>query len=412
MDRVNLSIPLLKMFFILTMPKQTNNLSSDLRGINKLSVDAVKGTTKVVESLHSTISQYTSILGEPKEKTNGLTGMIYKSINRVTHLLGEGINEALNKASQMHGDNTGEHKLSVTREAVAAAMNGVLGDHFEEGDNPLAISMSFRVKGQSLNKNQLFELFQNATNKFTILIHGLCMNDLQWTRDGHNHGELLAEELNHTIIYLHYNTGLHISENGRQLSQLLNEIEQLDGRSINILAHSMGGLVARSACYYAALDNHEWLSHLGKIIFLGTPHHGAVLAKGGHWVDILLQISPYSAPFAKVTKTRSSGLTDLRYGSIIDEDWSNEEARKIVPLPQNIQCYSIATSISANESSKVANDVVGDGLVTINSALGKHKDKNLNLDFAEDHLWIGGNIGHMQLLSDSKVYEVIKNWMS
>jgi len=76
-----------------------------------LSVDAVKGTTKVVESLHSTISQYTSILGDPKEKTKGLTGMIYKSVNGVTYLLGEGINAVLNKTSQMHGDYTGEHRL-------------------------------------------------------------------------------------------------------------------------------------------------------------------------------------------------------------------------------------------------------------------------------------------------------------
>jgi len=394
------------------MPKQPKNLSSDLRGISMLSVDAVKGTTKVVESLHSTISQYTSILGDPKEKTKGLTGMIYKSVNGVTYLLGEGINAVLNKTSQMHGDYSGEHKLSATREAVAAAMNGVLGDHFENGENPLAIGMSFRVNGQALDKSQLLELFNNATNKLTILIHGLCMNDLQWTRDGHNHGELLAEELDHTIIYLHYNTGLHVSENGRQLSQLLNEIEQVNGLSINILAHSMGGLVARSACYYATQENHEWLSHLDKMVFLGTPHHGAVLAKGGHWADILLQISPYSAPFTKVTKVRSSGLTDLRHGYIIDEDWNNEEVRKIIPLPKNIQCYSIATTTSVKESSKLANDVVGDGLVSIRSALGKHKDKNLNLDFAEDHQWIGRNISHMQLLSDSKVYEVIKSWMN
>ncbi len=394
------------------MPKHPKNLSSDLRGISKLSVEAVKGTTKVVESLHSTISQYTSILGDPKEKTKGLTGMIYKSINGVTYLLGEGIDAVLNKTSQMHGDYTGEHKLSASREAVAAAMNGVLGDHFEKGDNPLAISMNFRINGQTLDKNHLLELFNNRTNKLTILIHGLCMNDLQWTRDAHNHGELLAEELDHTIIYLHYNTGLHVSENGRQLSQLLNEIEPVDGLSINILAHSMGGLVARSACYYATEENHKWLSQLDKMIFLGTPHHGAVMAKGGHWAEILLQISPYSAPFAKITKVRSSGLTDLRYGYIIDEDWHNEEVRKIIPLPKNIQCYAIATTKSVKESSKIANDVVGDGLVTIHSALGKHKDKNLTLDFAEDHQWIGRNISHMQLLSDRGVYKVIKSWMN
>ena len=392
------------------MSKQPKNLSSDLRGISQLGIDAVKGTTKVVESLHSTISQYASILGNSNEKTKGLTGMIYKSINGVTHLLGEGINAILNKTSQMHGDYTGEHKLSATREAVAAAMNGVLGDHFEKGKNPLAINMSFRVNGQVLDKIQLQELFSNATNKVTILIHGLCMNDLQWARDGHNHADLLAEQLGHTIVYLHYNTGLHVSENGRQFSRLLNDIQQNDAGELNIIAHSMGGLVARSACHYAAQNDCEWLSYLDKIIFLGTPHHGAILAKGGHWADILLQISPYSAPFAKITKVRSSGLTDLRNGSIVDEDWQNEEVRKIITLPKNVNCYAIATTTSENKSSKIANNVVGDGLVAVNSALGKHKKLNLNIP--EANQWIGKNISHMQLLSDKNVYEVIENWLS
>ncbi len=391
------------------MPKQPKNLSSDLQGLSKLTIDAVKGTTKVVESLHSTISQYTSILGDPKEKTKGLTGAIYKSINGVTHLLGEGINAILNKSSKMHGDYTGEHKFSTTREAVAAAMNGVLGDHFEKGENPLAINMSFRVNGQSLDKIQLQELFDTATNDVTLLIHGLCMNDLQWTRERHNHGEILAEELDHSIVYLHYNTGLHVSENGSQLSQLLNEIRFNKQLKLNIVGHSMGGLVARSACFYAKKENHTWLSHLDKIIFLGSPHHGAVLAKGGHWADVLLQISPYSAPFAKITKVRSSGLTDLRHGYITEEDWQDTNNRKVIPLPKNIQCYTIATTTSDKESSKIANDVIGDGLVTINSALGIHKTHDLNIP--KENQWIGRKISHMQLLSDKKVYAVIKNWL-
>lgn len=396
------------------MPKKPKNLSSDLQGISKLSIDAVKGTTKVVESLHSTISQYTSILGDPAKntkdkKTTGLTGLVYKSINGVTHLLGEGINAIFNKTSQMHDDYTGAHKLSTTREAVAAAMNGVLGDHFDKGENPLAINMSFRINGQSLDENQLLEWFKNATSKVTILIHGLCMNDLQWTREGHNHGDLLAKEMDHSIVYLHYNSGLHVSENGRQLSELLNGIEYSDNLSMNILAHSMGGLVARSACYYAKEKNYQWLSHLDKLIFLGTPHHGAVLAKGGHWADVLLQISPYSAPFAKITKVRSSGLTDLRHGYIIDDDWQNEEIRNFVPLPESVDCYAIATTTSEKESSKLASDLVGDGLVTINSALGVHKEFKLHMP--KENQWIGREISHMQLLSDRDVYEVVKKWL-
>ncbi len=394
------------------MSKQPKNLSSDLQGISKLTIDAVKGTTKIVESLHGTISQYTSILGDPKEKTKGLTGLIYKSINSVTHLLGEGINAIFNKTSQMHGDYTGEHKLSATREAAAAAMNGVLGDHFEKGENPLAINMSFRINGQPLDDNQLQKLFDKASSDVTLLIHGLCMNDLQWTRDGHNHGDLFAEELGHTIIYLHYNSGLHVSENGRQLAEVIDKIKLKQDVRLNILGHSMGGLLARSACYYAAKTNHKWLSHLDRIIFLGTPHHGAVLAKGGHWADVLLEISPYSAPFAKITKVRSNGLTDLRHGYIVDEDWQDIEQRKVIPLPENIQCYAIATTKSEKESSKLANDVIGDGLVAINSALGIDKKSAFNLNIPKQNQWIGRNIGHMQLLSDEKVYAVIKNWLT
>ena len=392
------------------MDKKPKNLSSDLQGISQVSIDAVKGTTKVVESLHSTISQYTSVLGDPNEKTNGLTGLIYKTINSVTYLLGEGINKVLNKTSQLHGNYTGDHRLSATREAVASAMNGVLGDHFDNGENPLAINMSFRINGISLDKKQLLELFENATNSVTIVMHGLCMNDLQWTRENHNHGKSLAEDLGHTIVYLHYNSGLHISKNGRQLSQLLNDIPYKNELSIKILGHSMGGLVARSACYYAQQENHKWLTDLDSMVFLGTPHHGAALAKGGHWVDILLEISPYSAPFAKITKVRSNGLTDLRHGYIVDEDWLHPDERKMIALPENINCYAVATTKSNSESSKLSHHIVGDGLVGVNSALGKHDD--LNLDIPKDNQWVGRNIGHMQLLSDKNVYEVVKKWMT
>ncbi len=393
------------------MPKKPKNLSSDLQGISQLSIDTVKGITKVVESLHSTISANTPILGSHKEKASGLTGAIYKSINAVTHLLGEGINAVLNKTSQMQGEYSGVHKLSKTREAVAAAMNGVLGDHFDEGDNPLAIQMSFRINGQALNKNQLQEVFNNTENTVTVLIHGLCMNDIQWTRDGHNHGELLEQELGHTVIYLHYNSGLHVSENGRKLSELLFELELDDNVSINLLCHSMGGLVARSACYYAKILNHAWFSSVDKMIFLGTPHHGAILAKGGHWADVFLQISPYSAPFAKITKVRSNGLHDLRHGYVKDEDWQVVEERTIVPLLENIECYAIATTTS-EYASKYHEKIVGDGLVSINSALGIHKDKKLDLKIPKQNQWTSPNIGHMQQLSHKEIYQVIKNWMN
>ena len=80
-----------------------------------------------------------------------------------------------------------------------------------------------------------------------------------------------------------------------------------------------------------------------------------------------------------------------------------------MPLPEDINCYAIATTSSNKESSKLLNAVVGDGLVTLNSALGVHK--SMSLAFPKDNQWIGRNINHIQLLSDAQVYLVIKNWL-
>ena len=40
------------------------------------------------------------------------------------------------------------------------------------------------------------------------------MNDLQWSRHGHDHGDMLARESGATVLRLHYNSGLHVSDNG------------------------------------------------------------------------------------------------------------------------------------------------------------------------------------------------------
>ena len=397
------------------MPNKPQNTTSDLQGISQLTVDAVKGVTKVVESLHSTISHLTPILGRPKHKTKGITGVVYKSINTVADLIGKGINTALDKANLAENDADGR-KVSVARETIVAALNGVLGDHLDVTNNPLSITMNFKLNGKALSLQDITTLISSSQRPVTVMIHGLCMSDVQWCRDGHDHGQQVAKDLNHTVVYLHYNTGLHISENGQQLSHLFNAIESINKQSVilNIVAHSMGGLLIRSACYYAEQLGHQWLKQLNQVVFLGTPHHGALLAKGGHWADVLLQISPYSAPFAKITTVRSNGMTDLRHGYISDQDWQksvqDEKAKKVVQLPKNVCCYAIATSRIDKHPSPIKRDIVGDGLVTINSALGQHKDRDLGIP--DSRQWIGTNINHMQLLSDQGVYAVIKQWLT
>ena len=97
-------------------------------------------------------------------------------------------------------------------EAARAALNGVLGDHLTATGNPLAIPMRLRHDGQPLHlqRESLTEALDPLSGRLAVLVHGLCLNDRQWHRDGHDHGVTLARDLGYTAVYLHYNTGLHV----------------------------------------------------------------------------------------------------------------------------------------------------------------------------------------------------------
>jgi pimeloyl-ACP methyl ester carboxylesterase len=393
------------------MTKAPKNISSDLQGTTKLTVDAIKGVTNIVESLHSTIASFTGIVGDPKKNAKGISGMVYRNIRKITDAFGDGLDVMLGKLSQT----IGEKQSFGSREAIIAVTNGVIGDYLYKHDNPLAIQMSLRQKGKVLSRVEIAALIKQSKGKILILIHGLCMNDLQWQRKEHNHGKVLGDDLGYTTLYLHYNTGKHISVNGKELALMLEQISQ-PNVTLDILAHSMGGLLIRSACYYAEKTKQKWLKQCKKIIFLGTPHHGALLEKGSNWLNLMLKVSPYTEPFTKITNIRSSGITDLRHGNIIDEDWNksdrfehNKDQRTHVPLLKDIKYYAIASTVSEKRGSKVATHVVGDGLVTVNSAFGQHKD--MDLDLPEQNKWLGRNINHNQLLENTEVYQVLKKWL-
>jgi len=394
------------------------NPSSDLRGAGRLTIDAVKGITDLVEAMHLNITSFGGLLSRPgQQRTTGITGLVYRIIHKVSGFVGIGMDVLLDKLTLIIEDK----ESSPGRETVLAVLNGVIGDHLAARENPLAIPMQLRMNGKPLTVGgqTLSESIQQSNGKIVLLVHGSCMNDLQWNRQGHDHGAALASDFGYLPVYLHYNSGRHISENGRDFDNLLEIFINQLPRSIElmIIAHSMGGLVCRSACHYGELSDHTWPDYLRKLIFLGTPHHGAPLERGGNWIDNILEISPYSAPFSRLGKIRSAGITDLRYGNILDEDWKGRDRFELsrdhrisVPLPNNVECYTIAIT-TGKESSKLGDDLIGDGLVPLNSALGRHKNPDLNLLFPVTHQWIGRNMNHLDLLNHPDIYKTIKKWL-
>lgn len=399
------------------MSKESSNRPKDIQGAGTLTVDAIIGITDIVESLHHTISSLGGKLVEPDQsRTKGITGFVYNNIRTITAMAGKGVDVSLNRLSSMME----ESESSPGREAVLSALNGVLGDYLMARENPLSISMRFRREGRPLSDEELAKIIRQSKGRLAIMVHGSSMNDLQWNREGHDHGAALFRDLRITPIYLHYNTGLHTSENGKALSHLLEAFLTQSPHPIElfVVAYSMGGLVSRSACHYGERFGHTWLKKLKKLVFLGTPHHGAPLEKGGNWMNTLLEISPYSAPFARLAKIRSSGLTDLRYGNVVDEDWKGQnrfqmakDSRMPVPLPEGVPCYAIAGT-TGKKAGKVGDKLIGDGLVTVNSALGRHQSPQLQLLFPETHQWVGREMNHFEMLNHPEAYETLKKWLA
>lgn len=394
---------------------------SDLRGAARLATDATAGLTDLVEALHERIARgpvarEAALAG----RTRGITGLVYKSIRGVTRVVGGSIDALLGALTPALAPSPGGVATSPEREAIVAALNGVLGDYLAATGNPLATTMAWRSDGQvlPLERAALAARLPQAGGRLLVLVHGLCMNDSQWSRGGHDHGAALARDLGYTPVYLHYNSGQHVSINGRALAAQMEALLEAWPRPLErcaIVAHSMGGLLARSALHHAATAGHRWPQRLDDLVFLGTPHHGAPLERAGSWIDTVLGAVPYAAPFARLGKLRSAGITDLRHGNLLDEDWVGRDRfqrgagdhRQHLPLPRGLRCHAIAASIGQRRGD-LKDRLLGDGLVPLDSALGRHADPARTLAFAKSRQWIAHGCNHMELLSRAEVYEQLR----
>jgi pimeloyl-ACP methyl ester carboxylesterase len=276
--------------------------------------------------------------------------------------------------------------------------------------------MRLRRDGRPLDlrRDALGDAFPDAGGHVVVLAHGLCMSDRQWLRDGHDHGAALARDLGCSVLYLHYNSGLPIAVNGRAFARLLESLAKawpVPIERLSIVGHSMGGLVARSACLHAARNGHAWLRLLDTIVFLGTPHRGAPLERGGHWLEQLLRVSPYSAPFARLGEIRSAGITDLRHGRIDDRpagdpDEDPDENPPVAP-PRTL---AIAATLG-RRNGDLKDRLLGDGLVPLASALGEATptERALSPQAAQSVLY---EASHLALLDRAEAYRLIRDWLA
>jgi len=390
------------------MPTLNRSQLSEIRGGVRMAVDATDVIVDVVEKMHRTVQLRRGPAGVPtSERPKGIAGLVYRTVRGATRFIGRAVDLGLAPVTRL----LPEGEPSPSLDAYRSAVNGVYGDYLLRTENPLAIEMSLRYRGQPVDVHDPKSTLGQHSNvtpakKFLVLVHGLCMNDRQWSRDGHDHGAALADELGYLPLYLRYNSGLPVASNGRALADMLETLLNNCSSSVEelaIMGHSMGGLVARSACHHGHAAGHGWPEYLRKLIFLGTPHQGAPLERGGHGLDTVMGLSPYMAPFTHLSRARSAGITDLRHGTV-------SAGEDFVPLPSKVHCYA-AAAVRAEKRSMLGDRLIGDGLVPLNSALGIHRDTTRSLSIPEHRKWIGYRMGHRELLSRPEVYGQISAWL-
>jgi len=260
-----------------------------------------------------------------------------------------------------------------------------------------------------------------------VFVHGLCETDEAWrivpvVRDElhrGSYGTRLREDLGYTPLYLRYNTGLHISDNGRRLSELLDDVVRswpVAVEEVVLVGHSMGGLVARSACHYGDRDGAVWTRSLRHVFCLGSPHLGAPLEKAANAAGYALARLPETRPLARIVNGRSVGIKDLRFGSCVEEDWCDCDADEFmkdrcreVPFLDCATYYFVGATLSRSQDSPIGS-LVGDLLVRYPSASGAGRKRRI--PFTIDHGRHVGGANHFQLLNHPAVYEQIHGWLS
>ena len=326
-------------------------------------------------------------------------------------LLAPGLRHVVSSFPKLH-----QKKLNPSLHFLVGILNGVLGNYLLHHHNPLAVPMLLYDHYGEVQQGDL-------AGKVVIFIHGVCMSHVDWT--GARHGgipdKLMAQRGNKTILYLNYNSGRRISANGRSLSNLLADLVARNPAisSIDLIGHSMGGLVARSALFYGKQELHDWIYMTENLVCLGSPHHGAGLERFSFTIQQKLGNFPIVKLFGHLVNIRSNGILDLRHGSVRDDDWEHhdmrigslDDSRKPAPIPSHINAFLVAGTLEHENKTHRALKILGDYLVSVESALGEHPNPRFYLKVPDAHKAVFYGLNHFEIQYHPSVAEQIAHWL-
>lgn len=341
--------------------------------------------------------------------------------------------------------------LSLPRRRWASFSAAVIGGLAGSRDHALAASlpvMHWRDDYNDVSASYL-RFLKNKQRRGTVdvvvMVHGLMIDESCWKGAVNPFAATLEARFGWTPLYVRYNTGLHISENGRQLADLLRELHLTWGDDlgrVHLIGHSMGGLVARSCLEWLRRDNHEVLNHVDRLLLMCTPNGGVEVEQLRYGIENGLRLIGDLAPqlietlmppeksnpkmrevaldtlirtastaAARIPRLAtgaalafvsfpSDGIRDVRFGYMQPEEWqahrSDEHAfmtnhRRPLPPPEHVRTYAIAASLWPT-TTDVPSRVRNDGIVTVASVAAQ------TLDFDDIRVIANGRFKELPLL--------------
>jgi pimeloyl-ACP methyl ester carboxylesterase len=319
-------------------------------------------------------------------------------------------------------------------ENLVAVVNGLFGDTLEDRDSRWSMPMTIRAGATvlPLDRHGLRDSLSavDVRPRICVLVHGLMSTESIWryaNDPSTTYGTLLADDHDTTVLSVRYNTGRHISTNGRELARLLDHLVSawpVRVREVNLIGHSMGGLVVRSACHYARRRRRlgrwlpigrPWTSKVRRVVLIGVPNTGAGLEAVVNSASAALWALPVPATrlVGLGLDQRSAGIKDLRFGAIVDEDWleldPGARRRLFRHRPDRLRRADhlvIVGTVTPDPEHPLAK-LIGDALVTSASASGRSPDGDL---FPRATTRTFPGIAHNALAHHPDVYQAITDW--